>query len=62
MLVWVALGILNGSRRRLFESQTLSTAVTAVRRYVEGCRTFADLVRQAPAGLDQVYNIASYQQ
>eukprot|EP00903_Cladosiphon_okamuranus_P020149 g18498.t1 len=54
VLVWVALGILHGCRRRMFESKSLPATVKAVRRYTEGCKTFDDLVRQAPVGLNQV--------
>eukprot|EP00752_Nemacystus_decipiens_P015848 g14158.t1 len=54
VLVWVALGILHGCRRRMFESKSLPATVKAVRRHAEGCKTFDDLVRQAPVGLNQV--------
>lgn len=54
VLVWVALGVLHGCRRRIFESTSLPTAVKAVRRHAEACKTFDDLVRQAPVGLNQV--------
>lgn len=54
VLVWVALAILHGCRRRLLESEALPTAVNAVRRRAEGLKSFADLVRQAPVGLTQV--------
>lgn len=54
MLVWVALALLNGSRHHLLEIDGLSAAAKAVRRYSEGCKTFDDLVRQAPIGLSQV--------
>ena len=54
VLVWVALGILYGCRRRMFESKSLPATVKAVRRHAEGCKTFDDLIRQAPVGLNQV--------
>lgn len=54
VLVWVALGILHGCRKRMFESKSLPATVKAVRRHAEGCKTFDDLVRQAPVGLNQV--------
>lgn len=54
VLVWVALGILHGCRRRMFESKSLPATVKAVRRHAEGCKTFDDLIRQAPVGLNQV--------
>lgn len=54
VLVWVALGILHGCRRRMFESKSLPATVKAVRRHAEGCKTFDELVRQAPVGLNQV--------
>ncbi|CAN0488629.1 unnamed protein product, partial [Laminaria digitata] len=54
VLVWVALGILHGCRARIFESRSLPAAVKAVRRHAEGCRSFDELIRQAPVGLNQV--------
>ena len=54
MLVWVALGVLHGCRANIFESRSLPAAVKAVRRHAEGCRSFDELIRQAPVGLNQV--------
>ncbi len=53
VVVWVALAVLFGCRRRMFESKSLPATVKAVRRHAEGCKTFDDLVRQAPISLDQ---------
>ncbi|CAB1113808.1 unnamed protein product [Ectocarpus sp. CCAP 1310/34] len=55
VLVWVALAVLHGCRQGMFESHGLPATVKAVRRYAEGCKTFDDLVRQAPMGLNQVF-------
>ncbi|CAM9558580.1 unnamed protein product [Ectocarpus sp. 8 AP-2014] len=54
VLVWVALAVLHGCRQGMFQSHSLPATVKAVRRYAEGCKTFDDLVRQAPVGLNQV--------
>lgn len=54
VLVWVALAVLHGCRQGIYESHGLPATVKAVRRYAEGCKSFDDLVRQAPIGLDQV--------
>lgn len=54
MLVWVALGMLNGCREGMFASKGLPATVKTVRRHAEGCKSFEDLVGQAPVALDQV--------
>ncbi|CBN77474.1 conserved unknown protein [Ectocarpus siliculosus] len=54
VLVWVALAVLHGCRKGMFESHGLPATVKAVRRYAEGCKTFDELVRQAPVGLNEV--------
>ena len=57
VLVWVALSLLHGCRRHVMESASLPVALKAVRRHAEGCKTFDDLVRQAPVDLDQVRGV-----
>ena len=54
MLVWVALSLLHGCRRHVFETNSLPAAVKTVRRHAEGCKTFDDLMRQAPVGMNLV--------
>ncbi|CAN0423516.1 unnamed protein product, partial [Hapterophycus canaliculatus] len=54
VLVWVALCMLNGCREGMFASKGLPATVKTVRRHAEGCKSFEDLVGQAPVALDQV--------
>ena len=57
MLVWVTLSLLHGCRCHVIDTTSLPEAVEAVRRHAEGCKTFDDLVRQAPVDLDQVRGV-----
>lgn len=46
--------MLNGCRQGMFASKGLPATVKTVRRHAEGCKSFEDLVGQAPVALDQV--------
>ncbi|CAM9574985.1 unnamed protein product [Pylaiella littoralis] len=60
VLVWVALGLLHGCRRCMFDSKSLPATVKVVRRHAEGCKSFDDLMRQAPISLSRV--VASWEE